>query len=167
MERDNSHFWREYAEYVRLDEGLILMQFVLHNRSAAQLSNAKLEVSVEPLAGQGFQMLAGEDLPEEPRSQWNPIYGIRSLPEMMADQNRRLIVDGEGLAPVCHVRFGSLLPGEEGRSSDTLAIIPQGPGKLRLHFRILAGELPAPHERERVIETTGEVEKLDFGGFKA
>jgi hypothetical protein len=167
MERDNSHFWREYAEYVRLDEGLILMQFVLHNRSEVQLSNAKLEVSVEPLAGQGFQMLAGEDLPEEPRSQWNPIYGIRSLPEMMADQKRRLIVDGEGLAPVCHVRFGSLLPGEEGRSSDTLAIIPQGPGKLRLHFRILAGELPAPHESERVIETTGEVEQLDFGGFKA
>ena len=84
----------------------------------------------------------------------------------MARQNRRLVVDDVGLFPVCHVRFGSLLPGEEGRSSDTLAIIPLGPGKLRLRFRILAGELATPHESERVVEASGEVEQLDFEGFK-
>lgn len=166
-QHDNRHFWSEYAEYLRVDEGLILMQFVLLNRSEVQLSNAKLEVSVEPLAGQGFEMLAGEELPKMPRRQWDPIYGIRSLPEIMAHQNTRLVVDNGGVVPVCHVRFGSLLPGEEGRSSDTLAIIPLGPGKLRLRFRILAGELAAPHESERVVEATGEeVEQLDFEGFK-
>ncbi|MGA7951799.1 MAG: ATP-binding protein [Thiobacillaceae bacterium] len=166
MERDNRDFWREYAQFVRVEERLILMQFVLLNRSEVQLSNAKLEVSVEPLAGQSFQMLAGEDLPAEPRCQLNPVYGLRSLPEVMARQNRRLVVDDVGLFPVCHVRFGSLLPGEEGRSSDTLAIIPLGPGKLRLRFRILAGELATPHESERVVEASGEVEQLDFEGFK-
>lgn len=164
--QDNRHFWREYAEYLRVDGGLILMQFVLLNRSEVQLSNAKLEVSVEPLAGQGFQMLAGDDLPDEPRRQQDLLNGVRSLPEVMARQNRRLVVDEEGTAPVCHVRFGSLLPSEEGRSPDALAIIPQGPGKLRLRFRILAGELATPHESERVIETTGKVEQLDFEGFK-
>lgn len=165
--RDNRHYWREYAEYLRIYEGLILMQFVLLNRSEVQLSNAKLEVSVEPLAGQGFEMFAGKQLPKEPRRHWDPIYGVRSLPEIMAHQNQGLVVDHGGIVPVCHVRFGSLLPGEEGRSSDTLAIIPLGPGKLRLRFRILAGELAAPHESERVVEATGkEVEQLDFEGFK-
>lgn len=164
---DNSRFWREYAEYLRVGAGLILMQFVLLNRSEVQLSNAKLEVSVEPLDGQGFEMLAGEELPREPRREWDPVYGVRSLPEIMAHQNSRLVIDKGGVVPVCHVRFGSLLPGEEGRSSDTLAIIPLGPGKLRLRFRILAGELTAPHESERVVEATGAVEQLDFEGFKA
>lgn len=166
MWHDNRDFWREYAEYVRVDEGLILMQFVLLNRSEVQLSNAKLEVTVEPLDGQGFHMLAGDDLPEEPKAQWSPVYSIRSLPEVMASQNPRLVVDGGGVAPICHVRFGSLLPGEEGRTSDTLAIIPLGPGKLRLRFRILAGELATPHESDRVVEATGAVEPLDFEGFK-
>lgn len=166
MQRDNRHFWREYAEYVTVDEGLIQMQFVLLNRSEVQLSNAKLEVSVEPLTEQGFQMLAGYDLPGEPRMQWDPVYSVRSLPEVMANQNRQLVVSNVGLIPVCHVRFGTLLPGEEGRSFDTLAIIPLGPGKLRLRFRILAAELAAPHESERTVEATGEVAQLDFEGFK-
>lgn len=165
-QNDNRHFWREYAEYVRTNEGLILMQFVLLNCSEVQLSNAKLEISVEPSDGQDFQMLAGNDLPKEPRRQWNPVHGIRSLPEVMARQNPRLVIDDGGIVPVCHVRFGSLLPGEEGRSSDSLAIIPLGPGKLRLRFRILAGELTTPHESERVIEATGAIESLDFEDFK-
>jgi hypothetical protein len=166
MGHDNRHFWREYAEFVRVDEGLIQMQFVLLNRSEVQLSNAKLEVSVEPLAGQGFQMLPGDELPREPRMHWDLLSGIRTMPEVMASQNRRLVVDDEGLIPVCQVRFGTLLPGEEGRSSDTLGIIPLGPGKLRLRFRILASELAAPHESARVVEATGEVAQLDFEGFK-
>ncbi len=166
MRHDNRRFWRDYAEYTRVTEALIMMQFALLNRSEAQLSNAKLEVSVEPLAEQGFQMLAGEDMPERPRSQCDPFSGVRSLPEIMGRQNPRLVVDDGGVVPVCHVRFGSLLPGEGARSSDTLAIIPLGPGKLRLRFRILASELTAPHESERVIEATGVVQRLHFEGFK-
>ena len=164
---DNRSFWREYAEYVRVDEGLIEMKFVLFNRSEMQLSNAKLEVFVEPLDGQGYEMLAGADLPEEPKSQWNSFHGMGSLPEVMSHQNPRLVVDDTGVAPICHVRFGSLLPSEEGRSSDTLAIIPLSSGKLRLRFRILAGELAVPYESERVVECTGTVERLDFEGLKA
>lgn len=164
---DNRDFWREYAEYVRVDEGLVEMKFVLLNRSEVQLSNAKLEVSIEPLDGQSFQMLAGADLPEKPKNQWSPVHGIRSLPEVMGRQNAQLVVDDGGLVPICHVRFGSLLPSEEGRSSDTLAIILLGPGKLRLRFRILAGELAVPHESERVVEATGVLESLNFKGFKS
>jgi hypothetical protein len=85
----------------------------------------------------------------------------------MARQNPRLgCFDDGGLAPVCHVRFGSLLPGEQGRSGDMFAIMPLGPGKLRLHFRILGGELATPHESERVVEATGAVEALDFQRFR-
>lgn len=53
------------------------------------------------------------------------------------------------------------------RSSDTLAVILFSPGKLRLRFRILASELAVPHESDRVIECTGDVERLDFESFKA
>ena len=163
---DNREFWRDYAEYVRVSEGVIEMKFVLLNRSEVQLSNAKLEVFIEPLDDQSYQMLAGADLPEEPKSQWSHLHGMRTLPEVMSHQSPRLVVDDAGAAPICHVRFGSLLPGEEGRSSDTLAIIPLSPGKLRLRFRILASELATPHESERVIECTGPVKLLDFEGFK-
>lgn len=163
---DNRGFWREYAEYVRVKEGGIEMRFLLLNRSEVQLSNAKLEVFIEPLDDQSYQMLAGADLPEEPKSQWSHLHGMRTLPEVMSRQNPRLVVDDAGVVPTCHVRFGSLLPGEEGRSSDTLAIIPLNPGKLRLRFRILASELATPYESERVIECTGPVERLDFEGFR-
>ncbi|MBB3014033.1 ATP-binding protein [Cupriavidus alkaliphilus] len=164
---DNRNFWREYAEYIRVEEGLIAMRFVLLNRSGVQLSNAKLEVSVHPLEGQEVQIRAGDDLPEEPSREWNPIHGIRSVPELLARQSAPLSVDDGAITPICNVRFGSLLPGEEGRSSDTLAIIPCGPGKFRLQFRILAGELAVPQESERVIEAAGVVVPLDFEGFKS
>ena len=165
MWHDNRDFWREYAEYARVNAALIETKFVLRNRSEVQLSNAKLEVIVESLDGQGFEMLAGADLPEEPDSQWSPILGVRSLPEVLERREARLVVDDGGVTPICHVRFGSLLPGEEGQSSDTLAIIPLGPGKLRLHFRILAGELPAPQGDERMLEVTGELTSLDADGL--
>jgi hypothetical protein len=164
---DNRSFWREYAEYVRVDEGLIEMKFVLLNRSGTQLSNAKLEVVVEPLDGQNYQLLAGADLPDQPNRQWSHIHGMRTLPEVLSRQSPQLVIDDSGAVPTCNVRFGSLLPSEEGRSSDTLGIIPLSPGKLRLRFRILASELAVPQESERVIECTGAVERLDFEGFQA
>jgi Putative DNA-binding domain len=163
---DNKDFWREYAEHIRVHEGLIEMKFVLFNRSEMQLSNAKLEVLVEPLDGQSYQFLAGADLPDEPKSKWSPMHGIRSLPELISRQTPQLVIDDAGAVPICNVRFGSLLPSEEGRSSDTLAIILCSPGKLRMRFRILASELAAPHESERVIECTGAIEQLDFENFK-
>lgn len=163
---DNRDFWREYAEFSRVKAALIEMKFVLKNRSETSLSNAKLEVSVEPLGGQSFQILAGADLPVEPRSQWSPIAGLSSLPEMLDRREARLVVDEDGIHPICHVRFGSLLPGEEGRSSDTLGILPSGPGRLRLNFRILAGEIAAPQVSERVLETTGESTSLDVAGLE-
>lgn len=162
---DNRNFWREYAEYARVNAALIEMKFVLKNSSETSLSNAKLEVSVEPLGGQPFQMLAGADLPEQPSQQSNSMANLRSLPEMLDRRDPRLVVDEGGMHPICHVRFGSLLPGEEGRSSDTLAIVPSGPGKLRMHFRILAGELAAPQESELLIETTGELTSFDVEGL--
>ncbi|WP_207951325.1 helix-turn-helix domain-containing protein, partial [Cupriavidus sp. L7L] len=100
--RDNRDFWREYAEYVRVQAALIEMKFILHNRSAVQLSNAKLEVSVEPLDGQDFQMISGADLPDEPESQWSSLRGVHSLPELLDRRNAQLVVDNSGLSPICH-----------------------------------------------------------------
>lgn len=156
---DNKDFWREYARYAVVDAALIEMKFVLLNRSETQLSNAKLEVSVEPLDGQGFQMFPGMDMPEMPNSQWSPL--MRGLPDLLERRDARLVVDEGGVTPLCHIRFGSLLPSEEGRSTDSLAIVPSGPGKFRLKFRILAAELSAPQEVEQIIEATGETVVLD------
>ena len=165
MWHDNKDFWREYAHFAQVNGALIEMKFVLKNRSETSLSNAKLEVSVEPIDGQSFQMMAGADLPDEPSSRWSSIAGMRSLPQMLDRREARLVVDEDGTHPLCHVRFGSLLPGEEGRSTDTLALVPSGPGRLRLHFRILAGELPAPQLQERTVEATGEAASVDVDGL--
>jgi len=163
--RDNEEFWREYAEYIRVHNGLVQMQFALRNMSDTQLSNAKLEVTVESLDGQGFQMLDEDDLPERPVSQWNPLQGARNWTGMIARQNPGLVIDDSGITPVCDIRFGLLLPGEEKRS-DKLTVVPLGPGRLRLRLRILASELPAPHESERVLDMNGAAIRLDFEGFR-
>lgn len=164
LERDNRDFWREYGEYKRVTEALISVQFVLTNRSRVQLSNAKLEVMVEALDSQPFQIIAGSEVPEKPES----ILDFTALPsvhELLAKQKAKLKVDENDPTPICHIRLGSLLPGEQGRS-EVIAIIPQAPGKLRLHLRILGGELATPIEEEYLMETTGNVHSLDFSGFK-
>ena len=167
MSGDNRDFWREYAKFIQVSEAVIEIQFVLHNRSEVQLSSAKLEVSVEPQDGQTVRLLAGSDLPEQPDSKHDLMMGLRNFPQVLASQNPRLVVDENGTVPRCLVSFGSLLPGEDGWSADTFAIVPSAPGKLLLRFRILAGELATPIQMERVIETTGSVESLDFSRFKS
>lgn len=161
---DNRDFWREIGEFIRIECAMIRMQFVLRNRSQVQLSNAKLEVMADPLDGQKLVMHEGDNLPEKPRSQWSQLH--HNLPAVMRHRDPMLVVDDGGITPQCSVRFGTLLPGEQVRSTDSLALVPCGPGKLRLRFRILAAELAEPIESERILETTGEVLNLDLEGFQ-
>lgn len=162
--RDNKDYWRELAEYLSIACAEISMKFVLRNRSQVQLSNAKLEVVVDPLNGQQVTMLPRSRLPTCPDCQWD-LLGSSYLPNPR-QRDPMLLIDSSGAVPQCCVRFGTLLPGEQGRSDDSLTLIPQGPGKLRLRFRILASELMAPIESERVLEATGDVLSLDFQEFK-
>ncbi|SDX98059.1 hypothetical protein SAMN03159474_04351 [Pseudomonas sp. NFACC08-1] len=164
LDRDNRDFWREYGEYTRLNQALIALRFVLINRSNVQLSNSKLEVTVEAMDSQPVQMLAGSDLPDEPKPTWN-ISNHLYLQEVLAKKDVNLKVDESGRTPICHIRLGSLLPGEQARS-ELLAILPQAPGRLRLGVRVLGGELTTPIEEEHLIETTGKVLSLDFEGYK-
>lgn len=137
------------------------MKFVLRNTSASSLSNVKLEVRVEAVEGQDYQLFEGEELPEEPE----PVYEItamRGVRSMMQPETAPLSVDNAGNTPICYVRFGSLLPSEEVGSSDFLVIVPASPGRLCVKFRVLAGELAAPRELERTIDTSGETLALGF-----
>ncbi|WP_157221686.1 AlbA family DNA-binding domain-containing protein [Pseudomonas sp. GM102] len=166
MERDNSDFWREYAEYIKLDEALIAVQFLLLNQSGVQLTNAKLEVVIDALDDQRFQLLEASEVPTKPKPQWNFVDRLTTAPHVLTSQNSSLLVIDENESkPIVHVRFGSLLPGEQGRS-ETLAIVPQGIGRLRLRLRILGSEIATPIEEEHLLETTGEAQSLDFEGFR-
>lgn len=167
LNKDNRAFWRECAEYIKISESVIHIQFVLHNRSEVQLSNTKLEVSVEPEEGQLVQLFAGNDLPRKPSKKFDPVLEVRTFSEVLAQQNQHLFIDEDGDAPRCFVKFGYLLPGEDGRANDTFSIVSSAPGKLLLRFRILAGELAAPIQIERSIEMTGKVESVDFTGLKS
>lgn len=164
LDRDNSYFWREYAEYMQVNEALIKMRFVLSNQSGVQLSNAKIEVSVEALDSQTFRVIPGRDLPDEPKPTWN-MTNLVSVQEVLTKKEVNLAVDDSGLDPMCHIRLGTLLPGEQARS-ETFAIIPYAAGRLRLNLRILGAELAVPIEQEHVLETSGEVHSLDFSGFR-
>lgn len=160
---DNKNFWREYAEYAQLNAASIELKFVLLNRSESQLTRAKLEVFIEPLDGQAVRMLAKDDKPDEPESQRNYL----SVPRMpnISRTDANLAVDENRAVPFCQVRFGSLLPGEEGQS-DILVIIPSGPGRLRLKYRILGAELTAPKLLEWTVEAPGVVSTLEVGGLQ-
>lgn len=141
------------------------MQFVLVNQSSTQLSNAKLEVSVDALDAQSFELLPGCDLPKKPEADWNLASRLTTVQDVIERQSRALQIDERGPTLACHIRLGSLLPGEQGRS-ETLAFIPHAPGAFRLRLRILGSELPEPLEQEIVIETAGEVDSLNFEQFK-
>lgn len=161
---DNDDFWREYAEFLQIDEALIQIKFALRNDSEVPLSNAKIEITIDPLDGQGYEMRAGEEIPKAPQTQWSTFHG-KGVPIIKLHPS--FVVDSSGTAPVCDVTIGSLLPGEERRTSGTFGIIPKGPGRLLLRFRILAGELRIPIQSEHLIQTTGNIEKLDMAGFMA
>lgn len=166
LARDNDDFWREVAEYARVQSALIELRFILRNSSEVQLSNAKLEVLVEPMAGQVVDMIAGEDIPEMPKRRFD-VGRFASLQSMLARQAERFVIDRRRSPPVCNVRFGTLLPGEEGTSSDTLALVPRGPGQFRLRMRVLAAELSSPKELERIVEVTGEHQEISFDWLRS
>src|SRR5690606_11828000 len=129
LDRDNNDFWREHGEFTRVNKACIAVRFVLTNLSSVQLSNSKLEVTVEALGSQTVQMIAGRDLPDEPKPTWN-IANLKSLQEVWAEKGVSLEVDESGPTPVCHIRLGSLLPGEHSKS-ELLTILPHAPGRLR------------------------------------
>jgi len=161
LEHDNKDFWRELAEYARVHGALIEMRFVLRNASEVQLSNSKLEIIVEPMTGQIVDMVAGEDLPEMPRRRFD-FARVPTLQNVLARHAQTFHIDDRRSPPLCNVRFGTLLPGEESTSSDSLALIPRGPGQFRLRMRVLASELSRPREFERIIEATGEIQPIEF-----
>jgi hypothetical protein len=166
MDRDNSDFWREYAEYIKFDEALIAVQFLLLNQSGVQLTNAKLELVIDALDDQQFRLLEASEMPAIPKPQWNFADRLATPPHVLTSQHSSLlVVDENDSKPVVHVRFGSLLPGEQSRS-ETLAIVPQGVGRFRLHMRILGSEIATPIEEEHFLEATGEALSLDFEGFR-
>lgn len=167
MHHDNRHFYREYAEYVRVEASAVVMKLEVQNNSGRQLSNAKLELTIEPLDGQCYELIAGRDLPEKPQFQLDLIPSGNTLQAALNRKTHRLTVDADGRQPTCNVFLGDLLPTETGKAMDTIAIVPRSPGRLKLRFKVLGAELPAPFELERIIETTGEVLPLDFDGFKA
>jgi hypothetical protein len=159
---ENRNFWREYAKFARIRHACIEMKFVVQNVSQMQLSNAKLEVKVEALDRQSFEMFAGSDLPDQPEPTWDLNTLNFGVPKR---HDPRFIIDESGTSRICSVRFGSLLPGEDCTSADSLAIVPNGPGKFRLCFRILGGELAEPRQSECVLDATGVASKLDFRGL--
>ncbi|MEG5951073.1 ATP-binding protein [Enterobacter kobei] len=161
---DNRDFFREYAEYMRINKALIVLRLVLLNQSGVQLSNSKIELTIETTESH-VQVIAESDLPEKPNPTRNILNSgpFKGGPLFNRD-NKLEIIEGAQI-PECHIRLGSLLPGEQA-SSKLIAILPEGPGRIRICLRVLGGELATPIEQEFAIETSGEHLSLDFNGFK-
>jgi hypothetical protein len=162
--RDNRNFFREYAEYMRINKALIMLRLVLLNRSGVQLSNAKVELTIDTIESH-VHLIAESDLPEKPKPTQNTLdFGtIKSGPLFNRD-NKLEIIEGAQNSE-CHIRLGSLLPGEQA-SSELIAVLPEGPGRMRIRLRVLGGELATPIEQEFAVETTGDRLSLDFNGFR-
>jgi len=163
--RENQDYWRDVAEYLKTHLSMIGMQFELTNRSDFALSNAKLEISIHAEDRQEIKLMAGDDLPEKPQHEWNPMTGVRSFAEVMS-RHERFVIEDAGVEPICHVRFGTLLPGETARAIDFLAVLPSMPGRIQISIRVLAAELAAPIVHERFMQVTGPLEEHDFDGLQ-
>ncbi len=163
--RENRDYWRDMAEYLKTHLSMIGMQFELTNRSDFALSNAKLEISIHAEDRQEIKLMAGDDLPGKPQHEWNPMTGVRSFAEVMS-RHERFVIEDAGVEPICHVRFGTLLPGETARAIDLLAVLPSMPGRIQISIRVLAAELAAPIVHERFMQVTGPLEEHDFDGLQ-
>ncbi|HBS6722256.1 TPA: ATP-binding protein [Klebsiella pneumoniae] len=162
--RDNVDFWREYAEYIRINKALILLRLVLLNRSGVQLSNAKVELTLEKTDFR-VQVISESDLPEEPKPTWNILNSGTFKDSTLFNRDNKLEIIDDAQFPECHIRLGSLLSGEQA-SSELIAVLPEGPGLIHIRLRVLGGELATPLEQEYEIETNGECRSLDFQGFR-
>lgn len=132
------------------------------------MTGAKLEVSAAHVDGGEVGISLGEDLPGIPESQYST-FDLRqpSLAQVMARREPRMSVDDGAVEQTCHIRLGTLLPGESARASDTLALRPSGPGRVVVRCRILAAELSEPLEREFQLKVEGASSQLDLEGLRA
>ena len=108
--RDNVDFWREYAEYIRINKALILLRLVLLNRSGVQLSNAKVELTLEKTDFR-VQVISESDLPEEPKPTWNILNSGTFKDSTLFNRDNKLEIIDDAQFPECHIRLGSLLSG--------------------------------------------------------
>ncbi|WP_202945891.1 hypothetical protein [Pantoea vagans] len=149
---------------MRINEALIVLKLVLVNRSGVQLSNPKVELTIEKTDSH-VQVIAENDLPGEPKPTWNILNRVAFKEGSWLHRDNKLEIIEGAEVPECHIRFRSLLPGEQA-SSELIAVLPEGPGIIHIRLRILGGELATPIEQEYAIETIGERLSLDFEGFR-
>lgn len=166
MWRSNRDFWRDFGQFVAAYVSTIELQYCLTNRSEFALTGAKLEVTVTQ-DDADVRLSLGTDLPDVPKSSYNTLdFSGRTFADVMARREPTMTVDAGGVEAICHIRLGTLLPGETGRASDTLAIRLRAPGRVTVTCRILAAELPIPIEREIGFEVTGKSSSLDLDGLQ-
>jgi hypothetical protein len=158
----NRRYWRDAAAYHRAFNRLIRVRFSLANRSDFPLSDAKVEVVCSTIHEEQVVVARAADLPERPQKDWSVI-GSRGWAN---DSSERMVVDKRGSEPICHIRFGRLLPGEVLSSHDDLALLPSGPGEYILRMRILAGEIDSPIMQEHVVRVSGSVREMNFRDLK-
>lgn len=166
--RANSRFWRELGRFVAARLSTVEIGLSLKNRSGFALSGTKLEVSAQHLDGQGVKLVLGEYLPGVPESQYSTLHMPRGgLANAVGAREPRMTVDDGTPGSICHIRLGTLLPGESARGSDTLGLKVSGPGRVVVTCRILAAELPAPLEETFEFKVEGSGSHLDLDGLKA
>ncbi|MBY4679110.1 AlbA family DNA-binding domain-containing protein [Marinobacterium arenosum] len=160
----NRNYWRDAAKYCLYQHRLIQVRLSLVNRSDFPLSDAKLEVTCTKPEGKRVVMMPAANLPQEPDSSASAL--IQGASTMIDRLKEQIMVDDRGSVPVCHIRLGTLLPGEEGRVRDDLAILASGPGTYKLRVRILAGEINPPIEEEHMMTLSGQECEMDLEGLK-
>ncbi|WP_426760330.1 AlbA family DNA-binding domain-containing protein [Enterobacter cloacae complex sp. 402C9] len=105
--RDNRNFFREYAEYMRINKALIMLRLVLLNRSGVQLSNAKVELTIETTDFH-VNVIAVSDLPEKPKPTRNTLdFGTIKGGPLFNRDNKLEIIEG-AQNPECHIRLGKV-----------------------------------------------------------
>lgn len=161
----NDDYWRDGAEYHSSMNRLVQVRLVLSNSSDFALSEAKLEMLCDTPEGEFVKMIRADELPDEPDSSTSSaLRGLRGVVERLQE---RVTIDERGDEPVCHVRLGTLRPGETGRMEEDVAILPSGPGQYRLRVRILASEISPPIVVEHEVEVRGSMRQMNLEDLQA
>lgn len=165
IRHDNYDFYRDGAEYKSAVGRLVIVSFILANRSEFALSNAKLELHVEAPDGASVGMMRLDHLPYEPEP--SGFSSLVNFPSIVERLKERVYVDERDGRPVGHVMLGTIRPGEEARCEQDLVILPSAPGVYKLKIRVLANEVGSPIERIHILAVDGSAEKLNLEGLHA
>ncbi len=159
LHRPNRHFWREFADFIRIRAVAVPLGMLVENHSQTIAKNVLVTISL-PLS-RGVEVF--DELPDEPESSW-----LNSVPGVIGHRDDSVSVEqyGDTWSIVFHI--GSIQPNTRGWAKGPVYLGPFAVDHLVVDATISADNLPQPYNVQLEMDFDVEhreqltLEKLEY-----